>query len=105
MDMDMKQASGCEPDACFRLSTNPRGVGGPQPSDCKSETSDMHCGPKPTTGRLWASALRERYRAVLTPRFTAFTLPVVSEAYEVSIPIAVCRPGSRRLLGKRCKSR
>ena len=65
--------------SAFRLSKTPRGVGGPQPSDCKSETSDMHCGPKPTCGRLWASALWERYRAVLTPRFTAFTLPVVSE--------------------------
>ena len=52
---------------------------GPQPSDCQSETSGVHCGPNPTCGRLWASALRERYRAVLTPRFTAFTLPVVSE--------------------------
>ena len=56
-----------------RLSKNPRGVGGPQPSDCKSETSGVYGG----FGTL----------------------------AQQGVPIAVCRPGSRRLLGKRCKSR
>jgi len=31
---------------------------GPQPSDCQSETSGVYCGPVPTFGRDWASALR-----------------------------------------------
>ena len=47
--------------ACQTVKEPLGGIGGPQPSDCRSETSGVHCGPNPTFGRFWASALRERF--------------------------------------------
>ena len=37
----LRRASDCQ--------KSPRGIGGPQPSDCQSETSGVYCGPNPTS--------------------------------------------------------
>ena len=97
-----KAAAIFKPAAVFRLSKTPGGIGGPQPSDYQTVSGDMYCGPNPTFGRVWASALRSASRCPRASVRFAHPSGRNGTLAQQGIPIAVCHPASRRLLGKRC---